>query len=262
MFGSYIAIGDSFTEGLGDQRPDGTLRGWSDLLAEGLAEAHASVRGADDPAFRYANLAIRGRKIEAIIAEQIEPALQQRPELISFNAGGNNMLRPKFSAEEALAESLGAVEKLVAGGSHVLLLAGPDPVNNLPFGKVFSERGGRFTALAKEETRGMSGVTFVDNFSDRAFEDSTYWSEDGLHLSGAGHLRVAANCLEALDLQFPAGWDDPWDPTPNRKNYRSARYLSTYVAPWIGRRLTGRSSGDGRTAKRPLLTEVKVHRKD
>lgn len=34
---SYAAIGDSFSEGVGDERPDGTPRGWADLVAQGLA---------------------------------------------------------------------------------------------------------------------------------------------------------------------------------------------------------------------------------
>jgi hypothetical protein len=33
-------------------------------------------------------------------------------------------------------------------------------------------------------------------------------------------------------------------------------YYRRYVLPWIGRRLTGRSSGDGRVAKIPTLTLV------
>lgn len=35
----YVAIGDSFTEGVGDERPDGSVRGWADLVAQGLADA-------------------------------------------------------------------------------------------------------------------------------------------------------------------------------------------------------------------------------
>ncbi|MFE0426507.1 hypothetical protein ACFW15_29785, partial [Streptomyces sp. NPDC058953] len=31
------------------------------------------------------------------------------------------------------------------------------------------------------------------------------------------------------------------------------RFARRHLAPWIGRRLTGRSSGDGRPAKRPDL---------
>ena len=67
-FHRYVALGDSFTEGVGDpdpERPNG-LRGWADRVAEVLATR------ADD--FGYANLAIRGRKLDGILAEQVEPA--------------------------------------------------------------------------------------------------------------------------------------------------------------------------------------------
>ncbi len=50
----YVAIGDSFTEGVGDvdRRRPNSLRGWADRVAEGI--------GAVDPQAQYANLAIRG----------------------------------------------------------------------------------------------------------------------------------------------------------------------------------------------------------
>ena len=34
---SFVAVGDSFTEGMVDQRDDGTYRGWADRVAEVLA---------------------------------------------------------------------------------------------------------------------------------------------------------------------------------------------------------------------------------
>jgi hypothetical protein len=59
-FHSYVALGDSFTEGVGDPdltRPNG-VRGWADRAAEVMAD--------HDPDFRYANLAIRGRKMRRL----------------------------------------------------------------------------------------------------------------------------------------------------------------------------------------------------
>ena len=52
QFSSYVAIGDSFTEGVGDELPDGRVRGWADQVALGLALA------SPEPV-TYANLAIR-----------------------------------------------------------------------------------------------------------------------------------------------------------------------------------------------------------
>ena len=54
----YVALGDSFTEGIGDPLPSGGHRGWADRMAEVLAETQ--------PEFAYANLAVRGRLIDQI----------------------------------------------------------------------------------------------------------------------------------------------------------------------------------------------------
>ena len=45
MFHSYAAIGDSFTEGVGDELPDGTVRGWADFVALGLALPMGAIAG-------------------------------------------------------------------------------------------------------------------------------------------------------------------------------------------------------------------------
>jgi lysophospholipase L1-like esterase len=77
----YTALGDSFTEGIDDPYPDGrSFRGWADLVAESLG-------------VEYANLAVRGRLFDAVVSEQVEPALAMKPDLISFAAGGNDVLR-------------------------------------------------------------------------------------------------------------------------------------------------------------------------
>ena len=70
-FHRFVALGDSFTEGVGDPddtRPNG-VRGWADRVAEALAAQQ------DD--LTYANLAIRGRKLGQIIAEQVEPGVDR-----------------------------------------------------------------------------------------------------------------------------------------------------------------------------------------
>ena len=56
---SFVAIGDSFTEGLNDAAPGGGFRGWADRLAGLLA--------AEYPGLRYANLAVRGRLLRGRI---------------------------------------------------------------------------------------------------------------------------------------------------------------------------------------------------
>ena len=63
---SFVAIGDSFTEGLNDAAPGGGFRGWADRLA--------GLFAAEYPELRYANLAIRGKVLRQIVAEQVPAA--------------------------------------------------------------------------------------------------------------------------------------------------------------------------------------------
>src|SRR3954468_5233885 len=82
----YVALGDSFTEGVGDPEPGsvGGLRGWADRVAEELA--------ADRRDFAYANLAVRGLLLQEILDRQIGQALALEPDLITLSAGGNDMV--------------------------------------------------------------------------------------------------------------------------------------------------------------------------
>ena len=251
MFHSYAAIGDSFTEGVGDELPDGTVRGWADFVALGLAK-HAAP---DE--MRYANLAIRGRKLGPIIDEQLDPAIDLRPELLSFNGGGNDMLRPRMDEQVTASRFRDAIERIRGAGIHVLMLSGANPTDHLPMGKVFDARGARLTA-ALVDLADRPGVTFVDNFNDLGLRDIRYWSPDKLHLNALGHARVASNVLTGLGVAVPVEWgvEEVAAAPAGPKSRNTAAYYREFVLPWIGRRLTGRSSGDGRTAKRPTLEPV------
>ena len=114
-FHRYVALGDSFTEGVGDPdptRPNG-LRGWADRVAEELAK---QVDG-----FGYANLAIRGRKLDQIIDEQLEPALALDPDLVSIYAGANDILRPAVDIDRLVTRYGEAIGRLRENGATVVV---------------------------------------------------------------------------------------------------------------------------------------------
>ena len=251
QFRSFVAIGDSFTEGVGDDLADGSVRGWADFVAVGLAQAAAPER------VTYANLAIRGRKLGPIIDEQLEPAIALAPEMISFNGGGNDIMRPKMPTDLVVSRFRGAIERIRAAGVHALMLSGANPTDHLPLGSVFDKRGVALTA-ALVDLADQPGVTFVDNFSDVGLRDIRYWSPDKLHLNALGHARVASNVLTGLGVAVPTEWgvEEVAAGPAGEKGRRTAAYYREYVLPWIGRRLTGRSSGDGRAAKRATLEPV------
>jgi len=243
----YAAIGDSFTEGVGDVRPDGTVRGWADRVAEGLS---AALAGTGEPV-EYANFAIRGRLLRPIVTEQLDAALSldPLPDLLTLNGGGNDMLRPGIRIDDLLALTEQAARRCADTGVRLVVLSGADPSAQLPLGRVVRRRGVALTA-GVGALCARYDLTFVNAFGDTEIRHPRYWSPDRLHLNSAGHARVAGLVLHALGhgpLPLPA----PQAPPVVRTLAGTGRYYREHVAPWVKRRLTGTSSGDGRLAKHP-----------
>jgi lysophospholipase L1-like esterase len=242
----YVAIGDSFTEGIGDPEPDlpGGHRGWADRVAEVLA--------ASTEDFAYANLAIRGRLLQQILDEQVEAALELKPDLISISAGGNDIIRPGTDPDEVAARFESGLARLTSDGATVVMFNGPDigmtPVLSRVRGKV---------AIYNENLRALAqkyDAVVADMWALRELTDPRMWADDRLHFSPIGHQAVARMVLSALNVEndleaFAA------EPLP-KVAWRQARaedavWARTHFVPWVLRRLRHQSSGDNVTPKRP-----------
>ena len=247
--GSFVAIGDSFTEGYGDFYPDGGCRGWADRFA-GLLAASA-------PDLRYANLAIRGKLLHQIVSEQLPPAIALRPDLISLAAGGNDLLRPGADPDALAASFEQGVAQLRAAGSQVLLFSGFDPFG-LPLMRLIRGKCIAYNARIKD-IAARHDCLHVDLWSMAVLADQRLWCADRLHLAADGHRRVALHVAEAAGLAVSEDWRVPPSPDPaGRPSWMRARrqdlhWARAYAAPWIQRRLRGVSSGDAMVPKRPDL---------
>ena len=253
-FQRYVAIGDSFTEGVGDPdptRPNG-VRGWADRVAEVLA------RQSDD--FRYANLAIRGRKMLAILEEQIEPALALAPDLVTLNAGGNDMIRPRVDIDGLIDALDVAVSRLLAGGATVALFThgdgGSSGVVGAIRGRVAIYNELLRDMIARHDSVNDGVIVLIDNWRLKEGRDLRVWDEDRLHLNPIGHQGVAINVLDTLGVPHDLAPLPIPDLVKTRRQQRreDLDWARHHLLPWVGRRLRGASSGDGVTAKYPTLT--------
>jgi lysophospholipase L1-like esterase len=253
---AFVAIGDSFTEGLNDFAPGGGFRGWADLVAGALA--------AQRPGARYANLAIRGKLLSQVVAEQVPRAVGLAPDLVSLAAGGNDILRGA-DVDELAATFEPAVAKLQAAGARVLIFTGFDP-RMFPVIRLLRGR----IAAYNMHLRGIAdscGCDLVDLWSMRVLKDVRAWSPDRLHLTTEGHRQVARRACEVLGIPAEPGWRPPPAPLPSVRPGRSpwlvarrqdARWAREYAGPWVRRRLGGTSLGDGVPPKRPDLLPVQA----
>ncbi len=250
---SYVALGDSFTEGLDDlTAPDGGYRGWADRFAEYL--------DAGQPGLRYANLAVRGRTLSQVAGDQVPVAISLRPDLVSIAAGGNDMLRPGADPDVLAEQFDQVIAVLRQADCPVLMFTGFDPrfpVLRLIRGKVAAFNM-HLRAIADRH-----GCHVVDLWSMHVLHEPRAWSADRLHLTADGHCRVALRACEVLGVPVDQDWREPWPPLTQVPHSAAigwlsarrldARWARVHAVPWVGRRIRRRSSGDGIPPKRPQL---------
>ena len=165
---SFVAMGDSFTEGMNDAYPDGTYRGWADLVAARLAVDSG-------PDFGYANLAVRGRLLDQVIDEQFAPTLAMRPDLVSFAAGGNDALRRRMDPAALVARIDPVVRELKAAGAQVILFRFADITVSLPGQRIIGPRAQGLNDGARDLAE-RHGAILIDLFGDDGFRNPVMWS--------------------------------------------------------------------------------------
>ncbi|GAA2005530.1 GDSL-type esterase/lipase family protein [Microbacterium ulmi] len=240
----YIALGDSLTEGLCDtsRASAGQYRGWADRLAELIAHAGGGV----EP-FRYANLAVRSRKVAHVVTEQLPAARSLRPDLVSILVGGNDLLARAASPVDLAAALETAVRQLRGDGADVVLVTPflPRRRASLLFARRFAAFNGQLRRIARE-----TGAILLDLEAHPRIGEPELWADDRVHLRSRGHRFLAYCAAEVLgipDAHTLGGLDAALhadDEEPARGSW-----VVRDVLPWMWRRLRGRTAGDGRAAK-------------
>ncbi len=256
-FTRFVAIGDSFTEGLNDADPErtNTYVGWADRLAAHLAR----VASEDNNDFGYANLAVRGRLLADVVGPQLDDAISLQPDLVSIVGGGNDILRPRADVDALAARLEDAVGRLRATGADVLMATPSDP-RGAPLVKATRGRAAMYTAHIWSIAR-RHDAHVIDLWGMGALRDWRLWASDRIHLTPEGHRRVALNAFSTLGFTAEdASWSIPLPAAPSISRADAARanaqWAREYVGPWVQRRLRGQSSGDTISAKRPTITPL------
>lgn len=244
-----VALGDSLTEGLCDtsRMPEGHYRGWADRLATLLAQRSPSP-------VRYANLAVRSRRIGDLIDEQLPVALALAPDLVTVFIGANDLVSRRADPD-ALAERLDdAVARLRGAGSDVLLVTPflPDRRASVLFRRRFARFAQRLRAIAADR-----GARLLDLHSDPEIGEREKWAHDKVHLSSRGHRFVSYRAAEALgvpDVEALGALDAALHADDDRPV--SGLWVTRDALPWVWRRLRGRTAGDAITAKHSDYVEL------
>jgi lysophospholipase L1-like esterase len=199
--------------------------------------------------------------LRAIVTDQLPPALEMAPDLVTLCAGGNDLLRPAGDPERMAKILDNTVSRLRANGSQVVLFTGVNIASGYMRGTIglFARYYLNVRAIADRHD-----CFLVDQWSMGALTDARAWDADRLHMSSEGHRRLALRVCEVLGVPVEGYWNEPWpavEPVRRAETLKEdLAWVKDSLGPWIGRRLTGRSSGDTVTAKRPELTPLTKER--
>ncbi|SDQ21490.1 phosphatidylinositol alpha 1,6-mannosyltransferase [Microbacterium sp. cf332] len=250
----YVALGDSITEGLCDtsRMPVGLHRGWADRLAQLLASAGPRGEGAAD--FRYANLAVRSRRVRHLVDEQVPACLALRPDLVSVLIGANDLVRARVDVAAVADEVEIAVRRLRDSGADVLLATVFLPARTAAgvLARRFAAYNARLRTIAVR-----TGAILVDLEAVPELAGVELWADDRVHLRSRGHRLVAYRAAEALGVPHAeqlAGLDEAFhtDDDPAAPG----TWLRRDALPWVWRRLRGRTAGDGVAPKLPAYVRI------
>jgi lysophospholipase L1-like esterase len=202
---SYVAVGDSLSEGLGDPLSGGKLRGWAALLAERLRELA--------PELEFTNLAVRGHRTRDAIRRQLPAALALRPDLVTVFIGGNDVLLNMRLDRARFADEL---ERLVAPlarpGVTVVLSTLPDLTATGPLLPPVRGQVRRRVETVDEVIRDVADrydTLLLDAWFDPSTRQHGFWSFDRIHPSAEGHRLIAASVAELLGVPVEADADGP-----------------------------------------------------
>jgi lysophospholipase L1-like esterase len=202
----YVAVGASETTGVGSDQP---LRdAWPRVLH----------RTALPPGSVFVNMGIPGATVAQALAEEMSPALQVRPDLVTVWLNVNDMVRGVSPAEyERQLDTL--VKALRRDGATRVLVANTPPLDRLPAflaGRnlgvlpspevVVQLTAAYNAAVARVAER--QGALLVDLHAvgvaaRAAGTEPSLVSADGFHPSTAGHAAVGAAFAEVLKSSGP-----------------------------------------------------------
>jgi len=257
----YVALGDSLTEGLCDdsRQAPGELRGWADRLSMLLVGSGSPEFGATPKRLRYANLAVRSRTVADLLERQIPHALALRADLVTVLIGANDLALSGRHPDRIADRIREGIVRLRAAGADVLIVT--PFVAPWPLLRILSRRTVRLAAELRRVATETDAM-LLDFTRDPDRIDERMWAADRVHLSSYGHRVLSYRAAAALGV--PAAGElgalDALmhDDAPEARISRisTPAWLWTHVRPWAGRRVRGRTAGDGRAPKHSVLVEV------
>ncbi|MDG0945942.1 MULTISPECIES: SGNH/GDSL hydrolase family protein [Bacillus] len=192
MWKRFVAIGDSFTEGIGDEVEGIALKSWVDHFVQLCVND-----------IEYANFAKRGLVTKEIRSQQLEKALTFNPDLVSLIAGANDVLKGRWNHYAYKEDMKCMIDTLSKTGADIMIANLPDFTVRLPFStekkQVLKEQLLEVNEVILSLSREYK-LHHIDFWNHHVVNDNTLWSKDFIHPNSKGYVKVAELIFSSLPV--------------------------------------------------------------
>lgn len=192
MWKRFVAIGDSFTEGIGDEVEGIALKSWVDHFVQLCVND-----------IEYVNFAKRGLVTKEIRLQQLEKALTFKPDLVSLIAGANDVLKGRWNHQAYKNEMEFMIDKLSKTDADIIIANLPDFTVRLPFSsekkQVIQEQLLEVNDVIRSLSREYK-LHHIDFWNHQLVNDNTLWSTDLIHPNSKGYVKVAELIFNSLPV--------------------------------------------------------------
>lgn len=192
MWQRFVAIGDSFTEGIGDEVEGIALKSWVDHFVQLCVND-----------IEYANFAKRGLVTREIRSQQLEKALTFNPDLVSLIAGANDVLKGRWNHYAYKEDMKCMIDTLSKTGADIMIANLPDFTVRLPFSTEKKQVLKEQLLEANEVILSLSRehkLHHIDFWNHQLVNDNTLWSKDFIHPNSKGYVKVAELIFSSLPV--------------------------------------------------------------
>ncbi|KMP90856.1 lipase [Bacillus wiedmannii] len=192
MWKRFVSIGDSFTEGIGDEVEEIALKSWVDHFVQLCVND-----------IEYANFAKRGLVTKEIRTQQLEKALTFNPDLVSIIAGANDVLKGHWDHQEYKNNMEFMIDTLSKTDADIIIASLPDFTVRLPFSSEKKQVLKEQLLEANEIILSLSReykLHHVDFWNHHLVNDNTLWSTDLIHPNSKGYVKVAELIFSSLPV--------------------------------------------------------------
>ncbi|MGM9986197.1 MAG: SGNH/GDSL hydrolase family protein [Bacillaceae bacterium] len=189
MWKKYVALGDSMTEGYGDEVEGIVKKDWPSYVAE-----HFQISD-------FHNIGKSGLRSDQVYETQFQKAVEMKPDLVSVMAGANDFMQQKWNPKTYRAHMEEMITTFTKAGATVITANYPDFTKYVAipmFIKPIVKKQLKTCNAILDELAEKYNTVHLDVWNNPLADQRENWSKDNVHPNALGYKKISEVVIEQL----------------------------------------------------------------